>query len=133
MGKAVRVSVAVVEGEEGPIALVPSQEEVICPEAVFLDAGLLSEREAARREVPAHALQQDLLKRPALRDRHQHCPLKSEYSLDRMLGGASLARSLGRIFLYMQHCWVPLCCAEEVCHVLIMGSAVTCAEQPKKW
>ncbi|CAL8461852.1 g1383 [Coccomyxa elongata] len=50
MGKAVRVSVAVVQGEQGPIALVPSQEEVICPEAVFLDAGLASEREAARRE-----------------------------------------------------------------------------------
>ncbi len=54
MGKAVRVSVAVVQGEQGPIALVPSQEEVICPEAVFLDAGLASEREAARREVLAH-------------------------------------------------------------------------------
>ena len=33
-----RVSVAVVEGSEGPIALLPSQEEVVCPEADFLDA-----------------------------------------------------------------------------------------------
>lgn len=67
MGKAVRVSVAVMEGEQGPIALVPSQEEVICPEAVFLDAGLASEREAARREVPAHTLNRVLLTDPAMR------------------------------------------------------------------
>ncbi len=52
MGGAMRVSVAVVEGREGPIALLPSQEELICPEATFLDAGLEAERQAARREVP---------------------------------------------------------------------------------
>lgn len=51
MGGAVRVSVAVVEGQDGPIALLPSQEEIICPEATFLDAGLKDEREEARREV----------------------------------------------------------------------------------
>lgn len=75
MGKAVRVSVAVVEGEGGPIALVPSQEEVVCPEAVFLNAGLASEREAARREVLAHILYHDLLTDPALQDRHHRRPL----------------------------------------------------------
>lgn len=57
MGRAVRVSVAVVEGEKRPIALLPSQEEIVCPEATFLDASLAAERELARREVRTLAVQ----------------------------------------------------------------------------
>jgi hypothetical protein len=48
---ALRVSVAVVEGEEGPIALLPSSEDLVCLEALFLEASLEQERRAARREV----------------------------------------------------------------------------------
>jgi len=46
-----RISVAVVEGSEGPIALLPSQEEVISPEADFLDADIEAERKLAQAEV----------------------------------------------------------------------------------
>lgn len=49
---AVRVSVAVVEGSQGPTALLPSQEELVCPEADFIDANIESERKQAQREVP---------------------------------------------------------------------------------
>ena len=49
--KAIRVSVAVIEGAQGPIALLPSAEEVTCPELPFLEASLEAERKAAKREV----------------------------------------------------------------------------------
>ncbi len=48
--EAVRVSVAVVEGAGGPVALLPSEEEVVCPEADFLAAALEAERRAAKRQ-----------------------------------------------------------------------------------
>ena len=52
---ATRVSVAVVEGSEGPVALLPSQEEVVCPEIDFLDAHIAAQRKMAQTEVlPAH-------------------------------------------------------------------------------
>ena len=49
---ATRVSVAVVEGSEGPVALLPSQEEVVCPEIDFLDAHIAAQRKMAQTEVP---------------------------------------------------------------------------------
>ena len=45
------MSVAVVEGSEGPVALLPSQEEVICPETDFLDAHIAAQRKMAQTEV----------------------------------------------------------------------------------
>ena len=48
---AVRVSVAVVEGSEGPVALLPSQEESVSPEADFLEADLEAQRKQAKNEV----------------------------------------------------------------------------------
>ena len=46
-----RVSVAVVEGSEGPVALLPTQEEVVSPEADFLDANMEAQRKLAKAEV----------------------------------------------------------------------------------
>ncbi len=51
MGNAVRVSVAVVEGHKGPVAFIPSQEHITCPEADFMDAMIEEERREARLEV----------------------------------------------------------------------------------
>ena len=48
---ATRVSVAVVEGSQGPVALLPSQEEVVCPEADFLEAHMAAQRKLAQTEV----------------------------------------------------------------------------------
>jgi hypothetical protein len=55
MADAVRVSVAVVEGPEGPVALLPSQEESVSPEADFLEADLEAERKQAEIEVSSWA------------------------------------------------------------------------------
>ena len=46
-----RVSVAVVEGSEGPVALLPTQEEVVSPEADFLDADVEAQRKLGKAEV----------------------------------------------------------------------------------
>ena len=51
LADAVRVSVAVVEGSEGPVALLPSQEESVSPEADFLEADLEAQRKQAQNEV----------------------------------------------------------------------------------
>ena len=56
---ATRVSVAVVEGSEGPVALLPSQEEVICPETDFLDAHIAAQRKMAQTEVPVCSQEHD--------------------------------------------------------------------------
>ena len=53
---ATRVSVTVVEGSQGPVALLPSQEEVVCPETDFLDAHIAAQRKMAQAEV-SHASQ----------------------------------------------------------------------------
>ena len=50
-----RVSVAVVEGSEGPVALLPTQEEVVSPEADFLDADVDAQRRLAEAEVESLA------------------------------------------------------------------------------
>lgn len=51
MGKGVCVSVAVIEGRKGPIAFIPSQENITCPEADFMDAMIEAERREAQLEV----------------------------------------------------------------------------------
>ena len=49
-----RVSIAVVEGSEGPVALLPTQEEVVSPEADFLDANVEAQRKLGQAEVGPH-------------------------------------------------------------------------------
>lgn len=49
-----RISIAVVEGSEGPVALLPTQEELVSPEADFLDANMEAQRKLAQAEVGAH-------------------------------------------------------------------------------
>ncbi len=48
-----RVSIAVVEGSEGPVALLPTQEELVSPEADFLDASIDAQRKLGQAEVGA--------------------------------------------------------------------------------
>ena len=93
--RAVRVSVAVVEGKEGPVALLPSAEEVVCPEADFLAASLEAERRAAKRQARCPRWWRELVSCTAcahLHDMHrphtiiskQHLPMPGwEYGLGR--------------------------------------------------
>ena len=78
-----RISVAVVEGSEGPIALMPSQEEVVSPEADFLDADIEAQRKLAEAEVQHMAYSHVL--RVLVQQRLLHCSATQDFLMVRTL------------------------------------------------